>query len=119
MLNYHGRRFRPAETEAADRVAVYSQDGSLLWGEFTGGGVRRGALAGTCAPDGVLDFAYCMVLDGDQVISGRCHSTPSLRADGGIDLREQWQRYGPDGSTGISHLTEIVAPEATLRQEEA
>ncbi len=80
MISYDGRRFRPEG--ATDPVVTYRQEGDLLWAEIPpGSGVRRGSLAGRCAPDGVLDFAYCMVLDDGEVVSGRCHSTP-LRAAG-------------------------------------
>lgn len=108
MINYDGRRFRPAEAGAASRTAIYRQAGPVVWGEFTGGGVQRGSLAGTAAEDGQLDFAYCMVTDSGEVISGRCHSSPELRPDGGIDLREDWERYGPNASRGISRLSEIT-----------
>lgn len=107
MINYDGRRFRPAEADATTRTATYRQDGPLIWGEFAGGGVQRGSLAGTAADDGQLDFAYCMVTDAGEVISGRCHSRPEFRPDGGIDLREDWERYGPNAARGISRLTEI------------
>ena len=82
--------------------ASTASDGDLLWGEFSGGHARRGSLAGTCAPDGTLDFAYCMVLDGGEVISGRCHSTPTVLADGRIRLHEEWERYGRTPAAGAS-----------------
>ena len=108
VIDYDGRRFRPADDPAAsDRVAQYHQDGDLLWGEFHGGRARRGALAGTCAPDGRLDFAYCMVTDAGEVISGHCRSTPRLLEDGRVRLREVWQRFGEHAATGVSHLEEI------------
>lgn len=108
-IDYNGRRFRPAEqdVDAAGRVAVYRQQEDLLWGEFSGGGARRGALTGTCAADGVLDFAYCLVLDSGEIISGRCHSTPTVLADGRIRLDEQWERYGPHADTGMSAIEEV------------
>ncbi|GAB3975714.1 hypothetical protein GCM10029978_060560 [Actinoallomurus acanthiterrae] len=107
MIDYNGRRFRPAEAAESGRVAIYRQDGDLLWGEFTGGRARRGSLAGRCAADGTLDFAYCIVLDSGEVISGHCRSTPEFRSDGGVDLREEWERYGAHASAGVSYLTEI------------
>ena len=112
MINYDGRRFRPVGQDGADdgegdRVAVYRQDGDLLWGEFSGGHARRGSLAGTCGADGRLDFAYCMVLDTGEVISGHCASTPHVLADGRIQLDEVWQRYGGHSGDGISRLLEI------------
>jgi hypothetical protein len=113
-INYDGRRFSPADGVAGEgsRVALYRQDGDLLWGEFSGGNARRGALTGTCAPDGTLDFAYCMVLDGGEVISGRCHSTPTVLPDGRIRLHEEWERYGSGGSRGVSSIEEL-APAGT------
>ena len=110
-LNYDGRRFSPSDGVPGEgsRVAVYRQDGDLLWGEFSGGRVRRGALAGNCAPDGTLDFAYSMVFEGGEIVSGRCHSTPTLLADGRIRLREEWERYGAGASRGVSSIEEIPA----------
>ena len=69
-IDYDGKRFSPAGPDAeheSGRVALYRQQQDLLWGEFSGGHARRGSLTGTCAEDGVLDFAYCLVLDsGDR-----------------------------------------------------
>ncbi|MDL4774181.1 MULTISPECIES: hypothetical protein [Thermomonosporaceae] len=107
MIGYDGRRFRPVEHDAHDRVAHYHQDGDLLWGEFGGGRARRGSLTGRCSPDGRLEFAYCMVLDDGEVISGFCRSVPTVRPDGGIDLREEWERFGRHSARGVSRLTEI------------
>src|SRR5262245_17021344 len=108
MINYDGRRFRPVGDGGAEdgRVAVYRQDGDLLWGEFTGGHARRGALTGTCGPDGVLDFAYCIVLDTGEVVSGHCTSTPQVLDDGRIRLDEVWERFGRHAATGVSQIEE-------------
>ena len=109
MIDYDGRRFRPAGDGAdGGRVAVYRQDGDLLWGEFAGGNARRGALAGTCRQDGTLEFAYCVVLTTGEVISGRCSSTPRILDDGRIQLDELWERYGEHASAGTSRLLEIA-----------
>jgi hypothetical protein len=114
VINYDGRRFRPAagtgQESEQGRQARYWQDGDLLWGEFTGGCARRGALTGTCRLDGTLDFAYCMVLDSGDVVSGRCMSTPRILGDGRIQLHERWERYGPHAATGESCLEEIPPP---------
>lgn len=110
MINYDGRLFRAVDDDdrgGESPVARYRQDGDVIWAEFTGGRVRRGSIAGTCGPDGVLDFGYCMVLDDGEVITGRCQSRPSLLADGRIRLSERWERYSPEAATGISYLEEI------------
>ena len=114
-INYDGRRFSPDDGVPGEknRVALYRQDGDLLWGEFSGGAARRGSLAGTCAADGTLDFAYCMVLDGGEVVSGRCHSTPTVLPDGRIRLHEEWERYGPAGSRGVSAIVELAPAGST------
>ncbi|MFE9421333.1 hypothetical protein ACFYNO_00060 [Kitasatospora sp. NPDC006697] len=119
-IDYDGRRFRPVseDPEEAGRSARYHQQGDLLWGEFAGGDTRRGVLTGVCSADGVLDFAYCMVLGSGEVVSGRCHSEPSTLPDGRILLREWWERYGRDGDSGISYLEEVPAP-ATAPASEA
>jgi hypothetical protein len=109
MINYDGRRFRPVAPGSAEerRVAVYRQEGDLVWGEFSGGNARRGALTGSCRPDGTLEFAYCMVGDGGEVISGHCRSTPRVLEDGRIRLDEVWERFGRHAATGVSSLEEI------------
>ncbi|WP_196467640.1 hypothetical protein [Planomonospora sp. ID91781] len=112
---YEGRRFTSGDVPAGveSPTATYRQDGDLLWGEFAGGHARRGALTGVCAPDGTLDFAYCMVLDTGEIVSGRCHSTPETLADGRVRLHEEWERYGEHAATGVSLLEELPTATAT------
>ena len=109
VINYDGRRFRPVlDADATEgRVAIYRQEGDLLWGEFAGGSARRGALAGTCRRNGTLEFAYCLVTESGEIISGRCSSTPHVLADGRIRLDEEWERYGPHARRGLSSIEEI------------
>jgi len=110
MVSYNERRFRP-EGESGP-VVTYRQQGDLLWAEIpAGGGVRRGALTGRCAPDGALDYAYSLVLEDGEVVCGRSHSTPMRRrGGGGIRIREEWERYGPNAATGVSYLEEVSDP---------
>lgn len=105
-IQYDNRRFRVAGVDGAAPAAHYHQDGDLVWAEFAGGKVRRGSLAGTCAPDGVLQLAYCMVLAGGDLVTGRCVSTPTVLDDGRIRLSEQWERFSPQPATGLSLLEE-------------
>ena len=121
QIDYDGRRFSPAGPGAeheSGRVAEYRQQQDLLWGEFSGGQARRGSLTGTCTEDGVLDFAYCLVLDSGEIISGRCHSTPTVLADGRIRLDEQWERFEPHAASGTSALEEVL-PTQREAQEQA
>ena len=115
IINYDGKKFRsPTTSSSGDAAeALYHQDANLVWAEFAGHNVRRGSLAGTCASDGTLEFAYCMVLDGGEVISGRSISTPQLLKDGRIRLHEEWERYGSHAASGVSSIEEVgVIPPA-------
>ena len=116
MINYDGRLFRPV-TDAPGELptARYHQAQDLLWGEFAGGEVRRGSLTGTCDADGTLRFAYCMVVDGGQVITGLCRSVPELLPDGRIRLTEYWERFGPEADSGVSALEEPTVVEPSRR----
>jgi hypothetical protein len=108
MIDYDGRRFSPVtDVPGHQPVAHYHQSADLVWGEFAGGDVRRGTLVGTTAPDGVLQFAYCMVFDSGKVVTGLCRSVPKLLADGRVRLTEYWERYGPDAGSGMSTLEEL------------
>ncbi|GAA4439374.1 hypothetical protein GCM10023148_46480 [Actinokineospora soli] len=106
MINYDGLRFRAAGGGDGTE-ARYHQDGDLVWAEFTGGRVRRGAVTGTCAADGTLRLAYTMVLGSGEVISGRTTNTPRRDADGRIVLREEWERFGEHAASGVSYLEEV------------
>jgi hypothetical protein len=111
MINYDGRRFSPVTDRPGHQpVAHYHQSADLVWGDFAGGGIRRGTLVGTTAPDGVLQFAYCMVFDSGKVVTGLCRSVPKTLPDGRIRLTEYWERYGPDADTGMSTLEELPVP---------
>ena len=106
-FNYDGRTFRP--DGGSGTQARYHQDGNLIWGEFAGGRVRRGSLTGTCDSDGVVTFAYTMVLADGTLIAGRCRSTPQLLDDGRIRFTEDYERYIPSPETGVSYLEEVPA----------
>jgi hypothetical protein len=108
VINYDGRRFRKVTTDPAGApIARYHQDGDVVWAESSGGEVRRGAVVGTCAVDGVITIAYSMALTGGRVISGRCVSTPEVLADGRIRLHEEWERFAPHADSGVSVLEEL------------
>jgi hypothetical protein len=109
-VDYGGRHFRPvgggpsrAGTETP--VGHYHQDGDLVWAEFSGAAVRVGRLVGTRRTDGVIDAAYCLVTADGEAVAGSCLSTPTVQADGRVQLTEHWRRL--DGSTGVSHLEEV------------
>jgi hypothetical protein len=111
MYDYDDRRFSPVSDRPGPRpVAHYHQDGDLVWGEFSGGDVRRGTLAGTSDPGGEVRFAYCMVLGDGAIVTGLCRSVPQVLADGRIRFTEHWERFTPEASSGVSWLEELPHP---------
>ena len=105
-FNYDGRRFTRSDIAVAAE-AIYGQEGNLLSGTFSGGDVRFGCLCGTVDAGGVLTFSYSMVDWENTVISGHCRSTPERDGENRISLREEWVRFTPTASRGISYLKEI------------
>jgi hypothetical protein len=106
LIDYDGRKFRKPGDDGGT-VAVYHQDGDVVWAEFTGGPVRRGSLNGTRRPDGTLHLGYTIVLDTGDVVCGRTVNTPELVPDGRIRLHERWERYGPHADSGTSYVEEV------------
>jgi hypothetical protein len=106
-LDYTGRRFRPRGSGGGPTsVGHYHQDSDLVWAEFSGPTVPVGRLVGNCDAAGVITAAYCMVTTAGETIAGTVRTTPTVLDDGRIELTEHWRRM--DGSTGVSHLEEIV-----------
>ncbi|KLL10341.1 MULTISPECIES: hypothetical protein [Protofrankia] len=105
-INYDGRLFRRAGG-GDGTVARYHQDGDLVWADFAGGQVRRGAIIGTCGPEGTLRLSYTMALVDGRVISGHTVNTPQRDDGGRLVLREEWERYGAHAEAGVSYLEEV------------
>ncbi|MFI5775961.1 hypothetical protein [Nocardia sp. NPDC051570] len=106
MINYEGRRFRNPEADDGV-IARYHQSGDLVWAHFSGGKVRRGSVNGVVDTAGVLSLVYTMVLADNEIITGFTRTTPEQTSEGGLRLREEWERYGPNGSIGVSYLEEV------------
>jgi hypothetical protein len=106
MIDYEGRRFRKAG-DASGTVAVYHQQGDVVWAEFAGGEVRRGSIAGLRQADGTLRMGYTMILTGGEVVCGHSLNAPVSDPGEPLRLRETWERYGPHASTGVSFLEEV------------
>ncbi|WP_433260865.1 hypothetical protein ACQPZF_25295 [Actinosynnema sp. CS-041913] len=106
MINYEGRRFRRPGDDSGT-VAVYHQDGDVVWAEVAGGEVRRGTLTGTRSEDGTLHLGYTLVLATGDLICGSTVNTPEIADDGRVRLRENWQRYAPRAAVGQGYLEEV------------
>lgn len=111
-INYDGRKFVPKMNSENGEVSeqtifLYHQNGSLLWAEYSGGDILKGSLIGSVSNSGELDFAYHHMNLDMQIKTGKCHSVPTVRENGKIELSEQWEWTSGDFSEGESLLVEV------------
>ncbi|WNV85219.1 hypothetical protein [Umezawaea sp. Da 62-37] len=107
IADMEGKRFRrPGDTSGA--VAVYHEDGDVVWAVVEGGEVRRGSVTGNRAADGVLRMGYTIVLASGEIICGFSVSTPEVTEQGVLRLREEWERFGLHAASGVSYIEEVV-----------
>lgn len=88
-------------------VFSYHQNGSLLWAEYSGGDILKGSLIGSASDNGELDFVYHHMNREMQIKTGKCHSVPTIKENGRIELLEQWEWTSGDFSEGESLLVEV------------
>lgn len=111
-INYDGRKFVPKMNsengEVSEQTAFsYHQNGRLLWAEYSGGDILKGFLTGSVSDNGELDFLYHHMNREMQIKIGKCHSVPTVKENGKIELLEQWEWTSGDFSQGESLLVEV------------
>ncbi|WP_461149694.1 n-acetylglutamate synthase [Spirosoma pulveris] len=94
---------------SSETLFHYHQQDKLVWAEYAGGSIVKGFLIAVVQPDNSLDMRYEHVNTQDELMTGRCLSTPELLPDGRIRLHEQWQWTSGDQSSGQSVIEEIPA----------
>jgi hypothetical protein len=121
-MNYHNRVFRGRSNSPNGEVSGetrfhYRQDGDRLWGEYSGGSIRQGHLLGKVHPDGSLEFLYHHVNASDELMAGRCTSTPGRDESGRLVLKENWQWLTGDQSSGQSEVEEVINDRPSIDRE--
>ena len=111
-IKYNNRKFRSIHNSGSGEVDSetifhYRQRDNVIWATYEGGAIRHGTLCGIVTEDERLDFRYAHVNRADEIMTGRCLSTPRLLPDGRIRLREEWQWTSGDLSSGQSEIEEI------------
>ena len=111
-IDYEGRLFRAVSNSStgevgSDTVFRYRQSGNLVWGDYSGGSIKRGFLIATVDDEGCLDMRYQHVNTSGELQTGVCKTRPELLPDGRLRLHESWQWTSGDGSKGESVLEEI------------
>jgi L-amino acid N-acyltransferase YncA len=106
----HNKRFRciynsTAGAATSDTVFHYRQDGGIVWGTYSGGGVAHGTLLAKVHSDDELDMRYLQVGADGSFRSGTCRSRPKRREDGRLIVEEEWQWDA--GGSGRSTILEV------------
>jgi hypothetical protein len=82
----------------------FRQAGDMVWGRYSGGGIRMGFFVGTS--DGTtLRFRYTQLNTAGETASGSTTDRMELLDDGRVRLHEQWVWDSREGS-GTSVLEE-------------
>ena len=110
-IDYEGRIFSPVvNTENGEvdnnTLFYYHQNGSDFSADYSGGDIKMGFMVGKVSPNGELDFHYEHINIKDEIRIGKCHSTPHIKANGKIELQEDWQWLNGDYSKGNSVVIE-------------
>ncbi len=110
-INYNNRKFRAISNsldQDADAVFQYSQNGDIVTGTFEGGYIVSGNLIAVVDAVGELDMRYSYVNANYDLVTGICHTTPTIMADGRLRLYERWHQTCGEMKKGHSVLEEIT-----------
>jgi len=110
MINLNGKKFRAKKNSENGEICGatifhYFQDGEKIWGEYFGGKIEFGILAGR-AKNGAIEFNYWHFCE-KKFRAGCCVSTPEILANGKICLHEKWQWTAGEKGGGESIIEEI------------
>lgn len=111
-INYDGRKFTSVQNSESGEVSAatvfqYHHKDNLVWAEYRGGEIVFGNLIAKVAENGALEMHYQHFNRHGALMTGICHSTPEILADGRIRLYEKWQWTSGDLSRGESIVEEI------------
>ena len=111
-INYSNRIFKSVANSKTGEVSAettfyYRQKGNLVWAEYSGGEIVFGTLIAKVLDDNSLEMRYQHLNKQDELMTGKCVSTPEIMLDGKIRLHEKWQWTSGDLSTGESIIEEI------------
>jgi len=110
--NLEGKQFRSlsnTENGEVDEYTIfnYHQEGERVWADYAGGTIVRGNLIALRSTDGTLNMYYQHINTENQIMIGKCVSTPSLNSEGKLQFDESWQWLNGDRSEGKSVIVEV------------
>ncbi|HYF03883.1 MAG TPA: n-acetylglutamate synthase [Patescibacteria group bacterium] len=113
-INYDNRRFRALYTSPDDDTETlfqFSQCDNVVTATFSGGNTLYGSLIAVMDKNGCLDMRYQYINQELDLVTGICHATPTLLADGCIRLYKRWHRTSGNMQRGHTILEEILPDE--------
>ncbi|MBL7898434.1 MAG: n-acetylglutamate synthase [Crocinitomicaceae bacterium] len=111
-MNYNNKIFKLVNNSengetSSETVFRYQQTDDILSSEYAGGKIKKGHLIGLVDKNGCIQMCYHQVNTDGKIMTGTCHSTPEIMANGKIRLYEKWKWTSGDFSEGSSVLEEI------------
>lgn len=111
-INYDNRVFKSVANSETGEVSqdttfYYHQKDDLVWAEYSGGEIIFGTLIAKVMENSVLEMRYQHLNSSNDLMTGKCLSTPEILPDGRIRLHERWQWTSGDLSAGESIIEEI------------
>lgn len=113
-MNYdlEGKKFKSQRNTkngdvSEETIFNYHQEGKHVWADYAGGDIVRGNLIAIKNADGRLQMHYQHINRQNQIMIGKCISTPSFDEQGKLVFHEEWQWLNGDRSKGLSVIVEI------------
>ena len=112
-INYNNKKFASVQTSetgevSSETVFHYHQKEAVVWAEYSGGEIVLGTLIAKVDEEGNLDMRYQHINKDNELMTGKCNSTPEILEDGRIRLYEKWQWTSGDFSSGESTIEELI-----------
>lgn len=109
-INYDNKKFKVAGVNNKDStIFEYHQSGNIVWGEYSGGSVKKGSLIAKVNDNGVMNMHYHHLNNNSEFKLGKCISSPRVLDDGRIEIHEIYESVGDNPtSKGEITLIEIV-----------
>jgi len=119
-INFDARKFESIQNSEAGEVSAetifqYHHKEDLVWAEYEGGEIVFGNLIAKVSESGELEMRYQHLNKQGALMTGVCHSTPEILADGRLRLHEKWQWTSGDLTKGESVVEEIKTPQQADR----
>jgi hypothetical protein len=112
MIDYNNKTFRSISNSKNGEVSSltkfhYHQNDKIVSADYSGGDIISGHLIAIADVNGKLEMRYHHVNINNELMTGKCISTPEILKTGKIRLHEMWEWTNGDKSKGESVIEEM------------